>query len=608
MQSQLHRSINSNISLHCSITVLILFFVSGKSLSIRSTNIVRNIEVKTLLKIIYKTERVIPILNVLDIECYNYSYPLVLQTLRALETKKDNQRLVELLPLFLSSHVQTQSISTRQFYATFLLISAIKSSTTSTNKRSLQLTDNLIENCETKISLTTDSISLLKTIRKLCYNETPYSLFFNSNNNNNTNSYRNEQLFLLGSARSCPWSNVLKFYTQLIQQQNSNDALPLYTSRIHALGLITSVLNDRYIELRATCCCTDDTINISPSCTNTNTNSLVPSFYINEVLLNKTFWLLDILSNTSNSSNNSNSNSSSSSINTSYAEYDSPLTSINNINSIIFNTDLDHDDFPLVQFYLSGKSSYAINQLKYNSWFYLKQHQNEIMSSFLSLNSLTFNKSINEFYNNNILLDLITQHKYINNKNLINNYNQNNPITTTTTNNNNNNNFQKNQKISTDRSESQLVFSYLIFGDGDLSFSKALVKLLQQYQQFYNNNCSKSSNNNISISVCNKYQVLSTIYDTKDKVTKKYNNAKENIQFIEKSGLGEMQYSVDVMLYRNYSIQNKYNVAIFNFPFADTVDHKKNTTEKKKSRQSADSEFDTMYVYKGRHMKLVEGF
>ena len=314
------------------------------------------------------------------------------------------------------------------------------------------------------------------------------------------------------------------------------------------------------------------------------------------------------MSNTSNSSNNSNSNSSSSSINTSYAEYDSPLTSINNINSIIFNTDLDHDDFPLVQFYLSGKSSYAINQLKYNSWFYLKQHQNEIMSSFLSLNSLTFNKSINEFYNNNILLDLITQHKYINNKNLINNYNQNNPITTTTTNNNNNNNFQKNQKISTDRSESQLVFSYLIFGDGDLSFSKALVKLLQQYQQFYNNNCSKSSNNNISISVCNKYQVLSTIYDTKDKVTKKYNNAKENIQFIEKSGLGEMQYSVDVMLYRNYSIQNKYNVAIFNFPFADTVDHKKNTTEKKKSRQSADSEFDTMYVYKGRHMKLVEGF
>jgi hypothetical protein len=139
----------------------------------------------------------------------------------------------------------------------------------------------------------------------------------------------------------------------------------------------------------------------------------------------------------------------------------------------------------------------------------------------------------------------------------------------------------------------------MIFGDGDFSFSKAFVKTLQQRIQILNKTDSNVQNN---LSPNMNYHILSTSYDTKDVVINKYINSIENIEYVVNSGLGNIEFGIDAMTYRHKSRIQEYNVAVFNFPFADV----KNNSNVRDGNVVA--KFDTMYVYKGRHMNLIQEF
>ena len=184
-------------------------------------------------------------------------------------------------------------------------------------------------------------------------------------------------------------------------------------------------------------------------------------------------------------------------------------------------------------------------KLKSNSWHYLKQHSAHFMDSFVSTSSSS-------------LLDIISR--------------LNNSSTT----------------------------SCMIFGDGDFSFSRSLITTWKK-KMSTSSECDGQSLN-----------LFSTVYDSYDTVMKTYDYAAGNIQYLKESGLATAAFSVDATTFRNKDTVGKYNIAIFNFPYADVDKGRYSSAASASSSTSsaitAMQKFDTMYVYKGRHIELIEQF
>lgn len=132
--------------------------------------------------------------------------------------------------------------------------------------------------------------------------------------------------------------------------------------------------------------------------------------------------------------------------------------------------------------------------------------------------------------------------------------------------------------------------SCMIFGDGDFSFSRSLVTAWIEKP--------RPSDDCI---VPPSLRLLSTVYDSYDTVTQTYDDSASNIKFLEKSGIATLAFSVDAKTFRDKHTEGKYDAVIFNFPYADVEKGRYSS-----AASTSTNKFDTMYVYKGRHIELLE--
>ena len=129
----------------------------------------------------------------------------------------------------------------------------------------------------------------------------------------------------------------------------------------------------------------------------------------------------------------------------------------------------------------------------------------------------------------------------------------------------------------------------LIYGDGDFSFTYSLINELHY-------TLSRSTNN---------ITITTTSYESESSLTSKYINASSNvIELLQNNNKdNKVQVQIKWMIDSTKHQQHEYNydTYIFNFPFADTnnnlVDDDTNNTNSRI--------FDTQYLAKGRHIKLL---
>lgn len=117
----------------------------------------------------------------------------------------------------------------------------------------------------------------------------------------------------------------------------------------------------------------------------------------------------------------------------------------------------------------------------------------------------------------------------------------------------------------------------LVVGDGDLSFSRALLRMSE------------------ALPPEQRFSVIGTVLETREEILSRYTGGEDNVNALCASDRGEVHFQVDCTQLRSSLPSHDYDAFVFNFPFADAT-------------SNPDQGFSTRHVAVGRHQELLRAF